>query len=74
MILLLLGLDLLIVILVVMIMTMFSDQNVHIPWGEPSRYGEPPMRNLRVLLEYGFSASASQYGESTRLGRSYQIG
>jgi len=85
----------LIVIAVVVIMTMFLDQNVHIlQWfvlgafcyiivsmvffvrffsniyilfshcqEEPPRYGEPSTRNSRARLEYGVSASASQYGD-----------
>jgi RNA recognition motif-containing protein len=44
---------------------------------EPPRYGEPAMRNSRARLDYGVSASASQYGdygESVRLGRGSQLG
>jgi len=38
----------LIMIVVIVIMTMFLDQIVHILREEPSRYGEPPMRNPRA--------------------------
>jgi len=44
---------------------------------EPPRYGEPSTRNSRARLEYGVSASASQYGdygEPTRLGRASELG
>jgi RNA recognition motif-containing protein len=44
---------------------------------EPPRYGEPSTRNSRARLEYGVSASASQYGdygEPTRLGRGSELG
>jgi len=44
---------------------------------EQPRYGEPAMRNSRARLDYGVSASASQYGdygESVRLGRGSQLG
>jgi len=43
---------------------------------EPPRYAEPAIRNSRARLDYGVSASASQYGdygESTRLGRGSQL-
>jgi len=39
---------------------------------EPPRYAEPTISNSRARLDYGVSASASQYedySESTRLGR-----
>jgi len=45
---------------------------------EPPRYGEPSTRNSRARLEYGVSASASQYGDygepTTRLGRASELG